>query len=88
MQIFLAKLVGLAGYALEMLIIVRVMTSWFSPNQFNPLIVQLYKITDPLLRPFQNIIPSYKLGIDISPLFALAALRVIENLLLKIIFAF
>lgn len=81
LAIIISKLANL----LEWLIIIRVLLSWFSPNRFNPLIVQLYKITDPILRPFQDMVSSYKLGIDISPILALFAIRVVAQILISVL---
>ena len=81
----LAIIISKLANILEWLIIIRVLISWLSPNRFNPLIVQLYKITDPILRPFQDLVPSYKLGIDLSPIFALFAIRVAAQLLITLL---
>ena len=51
-------------------IIVRVILSWLSPGGYNPAMAIIYSITDPLLRPFQRIIPSMG-GFDLSPIFAI-----------------
>jgi uncharacterized protein YggT (Ycf19 family) len=45
----------------------------------------IYQFTDPILKPFQNIIPPYKIGIDLSPLFAFIALSIAKKLLLMLL---
>ena len=52
-------------------IIIRALLSWVSPDPLNPLVQFLYSVTEPLLAPFKRIIPSYNMGLDISPIFAL-----------------
>ena len=71
-----------AATVLEWLIIIRVILSWVNPNHYNPLIVQIYKLTDPLLKPFQGLISPHKIGIDLSPVFALLAVKLAEKVLL------
>lgn len=72
---------GLAA-VLEWLIIIRVLLSWINPNRYNPLIIQIYKLTDPILKPFQGLVPTYKIGFDLSPIFALLAIKLVERVLL------
>lgn len=64
------------------LIIVRIVLSWISPPGYNPAIALFYTLTDPVLRPFQRIIPSMG-GFDLSPLFAIiligALIRIVQG---------
>lgn len=53
------------------LVIIRALLSWVSPDPYNPIVQFLYKVTEPLLAPFRRIIPTYNMGLDISPIFAL-----------------
>jgi YggT family protein len=62
------------------LIIARVIISWFANRSRHPLIPLLFQLTEPVLRPFNKVIPPIG-GIDISPLFALIALRFLLLLL-------
>jgi YggT family protein len=62
------------------LVIARVIVSWFARQSQHPLIPLLYQLTEPLLRPFNKIIPAMG-GIDLSPLFALIGLRFLLLLL-------
>ncbi|MEI6863589.1 MAG: YggT family protein, partial [Candidatus Omnitrophota bacterium] len=41
------------------------------PDPYNPIVSFINTVTEPLLAPFRKIIPSYKIGIDLSPIFAL-----------------
>ena len=81
----LQNIVGVCAQVLEILIIVRVLLSWVNHNHFNPLIIQLYRITDIFLKPFQNIIPPEKIGIDISPIFALMAISLVARFLVNLL---
>ena len=62
------------------LIIARVIISWIANQSHHPLIPLVYQLTEPVLRPFSKLIPPIG-GIDLSPLFALIALRFLLLLL-------
>jgi len=64
----------------------RVLLSWIPHNPYNSIIQTLYQVTDPLLRPFQNIIPSYKIGIDVSPILAFLALGFVRKIVFQLLF--
>jgi YggT family protein len=86
MKIILLNITSLIAEILNILILVRVIVSWTGQNHFNPLIVQVYKLTDPLLKPFERIVPPEKMaGIDLSPIFAILAVTVAERLLNQVI---
>ena len=60
---FLALLCQIMGY----LIIARSITTWFPNSRNNPIVIILYQITDPIMKPLTKYVP--KLGmIDLSPL--------------------
>ncbi len=71
----LIKLISslLDGYVL--LIIVRALISWFSPNPYNRLYQLLIRATEPVLAPIRRIIPIQ--GIDISPIIAILLINVL-----------
>ena len=52
------------------LIIVRVVLSWVSTGGYNPAVAIIFTLTDPVLKPFQRIIPAMG-GFDLSPIFAI-----------------
>lgn len=62
------------------LIIARVIISWFANQSRHPLIPLIYQLTEPVLRPINKLLPSLG-GIDLSPLIALIALRALLLLL-------
>jgi YggT family protein len=66
---------------LNLLILARVLMSWFRPDPGNPIVRALYEITDPILVPFQRLIPPMG-GIDFSPIVALLVLSLLQRLLL------
>jgi YggT family protein len=68
------KLLVLLLMTYFVLIIVRVILSWVGSSLRHPLIPLIYQLTAPVLRPFSRLIPPMG-GVDLSPLFALIALR-------------
>jgi len=62
------------------LIIARVIVSWIANQSRHPLILLVYQLTEPVLRPFSKLVPPLG-GVDLSPLFALIALRFLLLLL-------
>jgi len=69
-----AQVFNIAITILWWLIIIRALIGWVNPDPFNPIVQLLYKTTEPFLLPFRRIIPSWKIGIDLSPIFAIMAL--------------
>ena len=64
------------------MILVRVIASYLSADPSNPVMGLLKALTQPLLRPFQRLIPPIA-GFDLSPAFAGLALQVIWVLTAK-----
>lgn len=85
---FLASLIIIVFQALWWAILIRVLLSWlpmagFRIDPYNPAIRLLNSITDPILEPLRKYTTVGM--IDLSPLVALIALRLIEQLLLSIL---
>ena len=75
-----SKLIGL----LELLIIIRAMLSFLPAiDRYHPLVRFLHTVTDPVLAPFQRIMPGNAVGIDFSPLLAILTLQAIDHLLIS-----
>tara|TARA_B100000427_G_scaffold327063_1_gene336996 strand:- start:285 stop:548 length:264 start_codon:yes stop_codon:yes gene_type:complete len=82
----LYKILDFLFQGLYLALIVRVLLSWVPHDRYHPIVSFLYDITDPILRPFQNIIPSWKIGIDLSPILAFFAIGIVRDLLFRILF--
>ena len=67
-------------YIYLFIIIVQVIISWLNPNVYNPITTIMYQISEPILKPIRQFIPSSG-GLDFSPLVAL----IIINLLMILI---
>ena len=81
---FLISFISNVFQIINILIIIRVLLSWFNYNAQNQYIRLLYKITEPILSPIRNLLSSFNMGIDISPLITIIALSLIRNFLIRL----
>ena len=71
---FVQALAVVFGYLIEVfwwLVIARAILSWVNPDPYNPIVQFIERATEPILSPFRQWIPAYKIGFDVSPLLAL-----------------
>ena len=61
-------------------LIVIVIVSWIAPNGHNPAVALLRSITEPLLRPIRNALPSSG-GLDFSVMVALLIIYILKILI-------
>jgi YggT family protein len=67
----------------QLVILVRALISWVSPDPRNPIVHFLVVVTEPALKPLRRLVPPQKLGgIDLSPLLAILILEFVKNGLL------
>jgi len=77
---FLFDLIRWLCEVFTLVIIARVIVSWFSPRPTNRLAIILYQLTEPLLAPLRRIIP--RVGMfDFTPLAAIILLQLIASFL-------
>ncbi|MFN2569168.1 MAG: YggT family protein [Candidatus Dormibacteria bacterium] len=65
---------------LQLLIIVRIILSYFPAARYNPVASVICAIVDPILAPFRRILPTFA-GIDFSPMLAILVLYAISRVL-------
>ena len=82
----LYKTLDILFQGLYFALMARVLLSWVPHDPHHVLIQKLYQITDPMIRPFQEIIPSHKFGIDVSPILAFFALGFIKKIVFQLLF--
>ncbi|MBA7571143.1 hypothetical protein ES708_12901 [subsurface metagenome] len=71
-------------YLATILILLRVIVSWYSPRPTNMLVVILYRLTEPFLAPLRRIIP--RVGrFDFTPMVAIILIQVIYYLLQRLL---
>ena len=63
------------------ILIARAVISWVNPDPWNPIVQFLQRVTEPVLAPIRRILPTWRWGIDISPLVAILALIFIQQFL-------
>ncbi len=86
------NLIGLVFTVFEILIIARVLLSWFPVlnETFRPIAEFVYDVTEPILAPIRRIIPSVGaggVGLDLSPLVAILLLEVGKNAVPSLLYA-
>lgn len=67
----------------EIIILARVIISWVQVDHYHPVVVWIYRLTEPVLSPIRAIIPFERIGIDLSPLVVLLLMGVVKRLLIQ-----
>jgi len=83
---FITALVTIVDYGLTLymwIIIARALISWVNPDPYNPIVIFLYRATEPVMAPIRRWLPLRGLGIDVSPIVAIAAIVFLQMFLLK-----
>jgi len=91
---FIGDLIGIIRGLLSfftILLLIRVILSWFSPSPFGPfgrVVQMLYAFTDPVLDSVRRRLPQimWSTGLDFTPLVLLILLQIIESFLSRITF--
>jgi YggT family protein len=79
----LAVVIGVLIEILWWLIIIRALLSWVNPDPTNPIVQFIERTTEPVLAPFRRLVPTYRLGIDLSPILALLFLYFLKVFLIQ-----
>ena len=66
-----------------LLVLARAISSWFNPDPRNTIIAFLNRLTDPLLRPVQNVL-GVQGGIDFSPFVVILLLSLLDRFLARL----
>ena len=74
----IARLLDLVLWAYMWLIIIRALLSWVNPDPWNPVVQFLTRVTEPVLAPIRRRVPSWRMGIDLSPLVAILAIYFVQ----------
>ncbi len=88
-MMMLVRLIGAGFTFIYWLIIFRVIISWVRPNFSDPrwrkILKFVYQVTEPILAPIRELLPTGSMGIDLSPLIALIAIMIIRNFVMQIL---
>lgn len=66
----------------ELVIIARVILSWVNADPYNPIVRFIYNITEPVLAPIRQLLPTERIGIDFSPFIVILLIQLIQRVLL------
>ncbi len=76
------RVVSLFLSLIEITVVVAALITWVSPDPRNPIVQLLYRVTEPILRPFRRIVPPRKTGgFDISPIFVILIIEFVKTFL-------
>ena len=76
-------LLGTAGMVINVYfvaILVSIVLSWVSPGSYNPIVLLLHQLTEPVMAPFRKVLPSMG-GLDLSPIFVFLTINVLQIVL-------
>lgn len=80
----LALLMSMIFKILYLLLVVRIVLSWFTADPFREPFNTIYRMTEPLLIPFRNL--PLQIGmIDFSPILAFLVLSFLDNFLVGVL---
>jgi YggT family protein len=66
----------------ELVIFARVILSWVNADPYNPIVRFIYNITEPVLAPIRQLLPTERIGIDFSPFVVILIIQLIQRVLL------
>lgn len=85
MQLLIWSIIAVTSLFLKVFffaLIIRVILSWVAPGSYNPGAQLVNQICEPLLMPFRKLLPNLG-GLDLSPIFAFLALKLIDMLVIN-----
>jgi YggT family protein len=77
----LANLIELALNAYLLIVIARAVLSWVNPDPYNPIVRFIHRVTEPVLRPIRDRLPTVAMGLDLSPMVVLLAIYFLKSFL-------
>jgi YggT family protein len=86
----ITQVVSFLFQAYQFAILIRVLLTWVNVNPYrpavdHPVVEFLYRITDPILKPLQRIIPPIGGTIDISPIVAIFLLEILRRIVVDLL---
>jgi len=59
-------------------LLIMIVGSWIAPGSANPVLLLINQITEPLMKPFRNLLPPMG-GLDLSPILVFLVLQILEK---------
>ncbi|MDO8784979.1 MAG: YggT family protein [Syntrophales bacterium] len=81
--IALAKILDMGLTLYMWIIIFRAVISWVNPDPYNPIVIFLYRITEPVMAPVRRWLPLRNIGIDLSPIIVILAIVFLQIFLIR-----
>lgn len=63
-----------------MAILAAIILSWIAPSSYNPTVILLHQLTEPVMKPFRRILPAMG-GLDLSPIFVFITINILQIIL-------
>lgn len=82
----IANLIDVVLVAYMWIIIARAVLSWVNPDPYNPIVRFLYRVTEPVLRPIRHRLPTFQMGLDLSPLIVLLVIYLLRDFLIPVLY--
>ena len=79
----LARIIDIGLTIYMWMIIIRAVLSWVNPDPYNPIVMFLYRSTEPVLYRIRRWIPMGNIGIDISPIIVILIIIFLQSFLVK-----
>jgi YggT family protein len=84
-MIALARIIDIVLTIYMWIIIFRAVISWVNADPYNKIVIFLYKVTEPVLRPVRRILPMRNMGIDFSPILVILVIIFLQYFLVATI---
>jgi YggT family protein len=78
----LARILNTVLWLYMWLIIIRALLSWVNPDPRNPIVQFFIRATEPVLAPIRSRIPTWRIGLDLSPLLVILAIHLLQRSLM------
>ena len=75
----IAAVLSMMLWAYWWIIIARALISCVNPDPWNPIVQFLQRATEPVLAPIRRRLPTWRWGIDVSPLVAILVIYFIQT---------
>ena len=73
-----------AATIFSILVFARVIVSWVGRGSTHPLVLLVFRLTEPVLGPVRSVLPSFG-GLDFSPVLVLIGIQVLERVLIRVL---
>ena len=79
----LARVIEIVLTIYMWIIIARALISWVNPDPYNKIVIFLYRVTEPVLRPVRRLMPFRNAGIDLSPIIVMLVILFLQYFLVE-----